>query len=118
MPHEPVPSLTAWRRKLAVLATVSRRRQAEPADAAELVAEISEQWREWGARIGKVMRLRHFGIDLRGVGPRDDPDGATILEVNASPLLLGMYQAGHREAALAAQARVLEATWIADAPFA
>lgn len=40
--REPVSPLVAWRRKLAVLATVSRRQAAEPRTAAELAARIRD----------------------------------------------------------------------------
>ena len=53
--------------------------------------------------------LRHFGIDLRTPGFHTAPESAAIIEVNASPLLLQLYNMGHRQTALAAQARVLDA---------
>lgn len=71
--------------------------------------ELSPRWEEYGLSIGEAMGLRHFGVDLRGAGLEDDPRSASVVEVNASPLLLRMYEMGHAERALAAQGRVLAA---------
>lgn len=76
---------------------------------AEPIVELPNAWRDPCLAIGAALNLRHFGIDLRAPGLDATPDAATIIEVNASPLLLQMYGMGHRQAALAAQARILDA---------
>ncbi len=77
--------------------------------AAELISELPDAWRDHCRAIGDALNLRHFGIDLRSPGLGAPPQSATIIEVNASPLLLQLYNLGHRQTALAAQARVLDA---------
>ncbi len=76
---------------------------------AEPIAELPSAWRDHCLAIGAALNLRHFGIDLRSAGLHSPPKSAAIIEVNASPLLLQLYKMGHRETALAAQARVLDA---------
>ncbi len=76
---------------------------------AELIGELPSVWRDHCLAIGEALNLRHFGIDLRAPGLDASPQSATVIEVNASPLLLQLYNMGHRETALAAQARVLDA---------
>ncbi len=70
---------------------------------------LTDAWRDHCLAIGAALNLRHFGIDLKAPGLHAAPQSATIIEVNASPLLLQLYNMGHRRAALAAQARVLDA---------
>lgn len=82
--------------------------------AATPVGEIPRRWLDWAREVGKALRLRHYGIDLRGPGLEQSPAEATVIEANASPLLLGMYHAGFEEEALDAQARVLRLSWEAD----
>ncbi len=73
------------------------------------VSELPERWLGHGLAAGRVLGLRHFGIDFRGAGLADDPAEAAIVEINSSPLLLQMRALGHAEAAIEAQARVLRA---------
>ncbi len=72
---------------------------------ASLVTTIDEPLRAACAAAAEAIGLRHCGVDLKV------RDGAppTFIEVNASPLLLQMYNLGWRAEALAAQRRVLEA---------
>lgn len=56
-------------------------------------------------RIGEVMGLRHFGVDLR-VDGRGEP---TVIEVNSSPQLTRLFELGHDEPAIAGTMRVLRA---------
>lgn len=66
-------------------------------------------------RAGREIGLRHFGVDLKVVS-LDAPAGdAVVLEVNASPSLVHMSRLGHREEAIAAEVRVVEAI-LATAP--
>lgn len=76
---------------------------------ARLVEHVPEALRALGARIGRVLGLRHFGIDLRIDSLDADPASATIVEVNASPQLAPIHRLGHHEPAIRAQMRVLEA---------
>jgi len=73
------------------------------------IGELPSAWQDHCLAIGDALDLRHFGIDLRAPGLHAAPESATIIEVNASPLLLQLYNMGHRETALAAQARILDA---------
>lgn len=72
-----------------------------------------EAWLEFSREIGALLELRYFGLDLKAPGLDAPPSEITVIEVNASPLLLGMAEMGHAERALAAQMRVLEAV-VAD----
>ena len=77
--------------------------------------ELSPAWEEYGLAIGEAMGLRHFGIDLRGVALDEDPHAAAVIEVNASPLLLRMFEMGYSDRALEAQGKVLTAAFEATA---
>ena len=57
--------------------------------------------------MGEVLKLRHFGVDLRAPSLEEIPQAATILELNASPLLLHLFRLGHTELVLGCQMRVL-----------
>ena len=61
-------------------------------------------------RAAKVIGLRHFGVDLKLAALDADPETASFIEINASPLLLQIARMGHRAEAVAAQVRVLQAT--------
>lgn len=76
---------------------------------AHVIRQIPDAWLESCLRIGDAVGLRHFGIDLRGASLDDPPERATVIEINASPLLGGIYELGWPEAALQAQVRVLKA---------
>ncbi|MGF1467163.1 MAG: hypothetical protein ACFCGT_13635 [Sandaracinaceae bacterium] len=76
---------------------------------ARVLTDLPASWAAWGARVAAALGLRHLGIDLRVADPASDPETATVLEVNASPLLSQVYLLGHREAAIRAQMRVLRA---------
>lgn len=76
---------------------------------AELVADLPPPWLGLGLRIGEVLGLRHYGVDFKGAGVDGDPSQATTIEVNASPLLLGLHRQGYEAAAMAAQVRVTRA---------
>jgi len=75
----------------------------EPLDA------IPEDWLAFCLGIGAALGLRFFGVDLKAPELGAPPAEITVLEVNASPLLLGMAEMGHAERAMAAQMKVLEA---------
>jgi glutathione synthase/RimK-type ligase-like ATP-grasp enzyme len=81
---------------------------------ADLLPSIPGRWLEHGLAIGRALRLRYFGVDFKASGLEADPRSATIIEVNASPLFVGMALQGHRETALGAQGRVLRAVWAAS----
>lgn len=78
---------------------------------ADVLETLPEAWIKLGRRIGKSLNLRYFGIDFKARGLDSDPDLATVVEVNASPLFVQLYAQGHRELALRAQVRVLQAVW-------
>lgn len=78
---------------------------------AEVLDGIPDGWLGYARRIGQAMHLRHFGVDIRAGGLHDDPEGATIIEVNASPSLVQLYSTGHAEIAIEAQMRVLRAVF-------
>lgn len=78
---------------------------------ARLIAALPARWRDHLRLIADAVGLRHLGVDFRGAALADDPRDATVLEVNASPLLLGIAELGHRELALEAQTRVLRAAF-------
>ncbi len=64
---------------------------------------------ELARRAGRVLGLRHFGVDLK-VADLDAPAAdAAVVEVNASPSLVHMARLGRREEAIAAEMRVVEA---------
>jgi glutathione synthase/RimK-type ligase-like ATP-grasp enzyme len=79
------------------------------ASTARLVRHLPERLRRHCLRAGEALGLRHFGVDLKLASLEADPAGATFIEVNASPLLTQIYLLGHREVAVRAQMRVLEA---------
>lgn len=68
-------------------------------------------WHAYCLEIGRLLNLRHFGIDLRTTSLEADPAAATVIEVNASPLLLQLYKLGFTEQALRGQVEVLRAIW-------
>lgn len=76
---------------------------------AERLDRPAPAWLDHGRRIGRLLGLRHYGVDFKAAGADDDPRAATVLEVNASPSLAQMALMGHREAALAAEMRVVAA---------
>jgi len=74
----------------------------------ELIREVPARWVSFAARIADVLGLVHFGIDLKCASLAESPDAATVIEVNASPLLSQIYRMGHTDVAVACQVRVLE----------
>ena len=74
-----------------------------------VIPEITESWRSLCGRVGKILNLRHFGVDFKAPSPNAEPEEATIIEVNSSPLLTQLYRMGRREAAIEAQMKVLKA---------
>ena len=78
---------------------------------AEVLNDIPDAWLDYARRIGRTMRLRYFGLDLRADGLGSDPDQATVIEVNASPSLAQLYSTGLAETAVEAQMRVLRAVF-------
>jgi cyanophycin synthetase len=60
-------------------------------------------------RAGDALGLRHCGVDLKVVGLDAPADEAVVIEVNASPSLVHIARLGHREEAVAAEMRVVEA---------
>lgn len=82
---------------------------------AERVDRPAPAWLAHGRRVGRLLGLRHFGVDFKAESPNADPRSATVLEVNASPSLAQMALMGHREEALAAEMRVVAAI-LEDAP--
>jgi len=76
---------------------------------AELIERLPGTWLDYCRGIGRALNLRHFGVDVRAPSFAGDPALATILEVNASPLLVQLYRLGHAELAVQAQMKVLTA---------
>lgn len=81
----------------------------------ELVRELPQPWIEMCVEIGKLLGLRHCGVDLRvpmPVGDEDplqgNPREATVLEVNASPAVGQISKLGGGAEALAAERRVVQ----------
>lgn len=74
-----------------------------------LLSDLSADWLTYCASIGRVLNLRHFGIDIRVKDLHARPEHMGIIEVNASPLCVQLYHQGYREQAVAAQIRVLSA---------
>ncbi len=75
----------------------------------EVLRHPPEGLLELARRAGREIALRHFGVDLK-VADLDAPaEDAVVLEVNASPSLVHMARLGHREEAIAAEIRVVEA---------
>jgi glutathione synthase/RimK-type ligase-like ATP-grasp enzyme len=70
-----------------------------------------EAWHTYCIHIGRLLNLRHFGVDLRTTSLDADPTAATVIEVNASPLLLQLHKLGFTEQALRGQVEVLRAIW-------
>lgn len=69
--------------------------------------DVPPAWHTLCLRIGSLIGLRHFGVDLR-VDGRGEP---TVIEVNASPLLTRLFELGHAERAIAGTIRVLRAVF-------
>jgi len=69
-----------------------------------IVEAVEPELEDFCLRAGAALGLVHFGVDLK-LGE----EGATVIEVNASPLLSQISLAGHRERAIVAQMRVLQA---------
>lgn len=78
---------------------------------AHLLPSISNAWHAQGLAVGQALGLRYFGIDFKAPHEDSCPADATVIEVNSSPLFVQMALQGHRDAALAAQKRVLSAVW-------
>lgn len=76
---------------------------------AERLDRPAPAWLDHGRRIGRLLGLRHYGVDFKAASPDDDPRAATVLEVNASPSLARIAELGHREEALEAETRVVSA---------
>ncbi|MEM8959930.1 MAG: hypothetical protein AAGD38_00490 [Acidobacteriota bacterium] len=80
----------------------------------ERLLEVPARWIEHTKRVATVLGpgLRHYGIDWR-IDSDDpehaDPERAVLLEINASPSLAHMATTEHREDAIAAEMRVVEA---------
>lgn len=76
---------------------------------AEVLPNLPDRWREFAVRATETLGLRLGGVDLRMPSLAADPTEATVLEVNATPLLAQLAHLGHRELAVAGQARILAA---------
>lgn len=74
-----------------------------------LIPELSAEWLRYCINIGRVLNLRHFGLDLRIEDLQARPDDMRIIEVNSSPLCVQLYHQGYRAQAIASQIRVLRA---------
>jgi len=89
-----------------------------------LVRSLPPRWVELCTRIGALLGLRHLGVDLRlplpeGVALDDEGalldqavDQATVLEVNGSPAVGQIAALGGREAAEAAERRIVAAMFV------
>ena len=76
---------------------------------AEPLRELPEPWLRAGLAVGRVLGLRHFGVDFRVAGEREEVEAAFVLEVNASPSMVQMARMGHREWAVRAEEKVVRA---------
>ena len=76
---------------------------------ADFLPEPPKAWLDAGRAAGRVLGLRHFGVDFKTSGLDADPKTATVLEVNASPSLVQMSRRGFYEETLQAEMRVVEA---------
>lgn len=70
-----------------------------------VLEEVPDAWHALCSRIGALLQVRHFGVDLRV----DERGELTVIEVNASPLLTRLFELGHAETAIAGTMRVLRA---------
>lgn len=73
------------------------------------VSHVPERLRQHCVRAGEALGLRHFGVDLKLPFLEADPAEATVIEINASPLLTQIYLLGHREVAVRAQMQIINA---------
>jgi glutathione synthase/RimK-type ligase-like ATP-grasp enzyme len=76
---------------------------------AEPLDTLPEPWQETARAIGEALHLRHYGIDFKVENLEAGPENTTVIEVNASPSVVQMAKMGHRERAIAAEAKVMEA---------
>ncbi|MCB1037272.1 MAG: hypothetical protein KDD47_25810 [Acidobacteria bacterium] len=87
---------------------------------ARMLEALPAAWLEHGRVLGRTLYLRHFGLDLKvpgGAGDLSgDPARAAVLEVNASPSLGQTFERGEKEAAIAAEMKVLRAILETGAP--
>lgn len=81
---------------------------------AELVAPLPAAWLAYACRIGRSLRLRHLGIDLKIAALDVDPEAATVIEVNASPSMEQIALRGHHALALEGERAVIEAILSGD----
>ncbi|MEZ5980314.1 MAG: hypothetical protein R3F34_19175 [Planctomycetota bacterium] len=70
---------------------------------------IPAPWLAWCRRLGEVLHLRWFGVDLRVSSLDADPSDAVVLEINASPLVNQLALTVGKEAAVDIHVKVLEA---------
>lgn len=83
---------------------------------AEVLDDVPERWLRHCLAIAHVLRLRHFGLDLRVPVDGDGsnwmetaPERSVVIEVNASPSLVQLHELGYEDKAIGGQARVLKA---------
>lgn len=76
---------------------------------AERIESLPRAWRDFGVEIGRVLSLRHFGVDLKIRSLDQDPAEAVVIEVNSSPSLVHMARIGHHAAALEAEHKIVSA---------
>lgn len=75
----------------------------------ERLDPVPEPWRAFGLAIGRRLRLRHFGVDLKIDALDRDPTHAVVIEVNASPSLANMARLGCYEEVVAIEERIVAA---------
>ena len=83
---------------------------------AELIRELPSKWLDFCLSAADVMKLHHFGLDLRipiehGSWMDESPHSSVIIEINASPSLAQFHDLGYPDEALEAQAAVLRAAF-------
>ena len=78
---------------------------------ADILQSIPEAMHSLCKRIGEILGLRYFGVDLKALSLVADPRAATVIEVNASPIFVQLWQQGYRDLACEVQVRVLKAIW-------
>ncbi|HYH19276.1 MAG TPA: hypothetical protein VD995_11730 [Azospirillum sp.] len=98
-----------------VLPITARRNISGGGRVSGFATDMSDALRDYVRRLSAVVGLRVCGIDVFSRTAEPDPDGFTLLEVNANPSLSGVAKAGHREEVLRLWERVC-ALRFAEAP--
>lgn len=77
----------------------------------KVVTDMPRAWLTLCQRVASVMGLRHCGIDFKVPSFTEVPDGAVVIEVNASPSLANMSRLGHYERVIAVEQQIVAAAF-------